>query len=156
MTTNPDLNLARKWAKDPSYQSKEIRAAAEVINALPDEWIDANKLREVINGQLSRYPHGTAGHHAAEEIACKLEPFFPDPQPRTLGDMTPEEREACQWMQADFRDRSAEYAARVVITRANQHVTDVVFPSGVVSCVYNDELTLLPDLPRMVWPEVKV
>ena len=149
----PDkLRMARDYAawitaRDP--QRKDARAAAEVIEALPDEWIDADKLREVINGQLSSYPHGTAGHHVAEEIACKLQALFPTPQPRTLADMAPEEREACQWMQA--RD---DVGNRVVITRMNegdQEVTVLYENGGLYEWPYSI-IVPLPDLRGMVWP----
>ena len=158
MTTNPNLNQAREWAEYLTAQRNiygdktvEARAAAEVINALPDEWIDADNLRAVIG----RWDVLLADddHEDMHGMLDDLRALFPAPQPRTLADMAREEREACQWMQADFRDRSTGRTTRIVITRANQHVTDIVFPSGVVSCVYSDELTPLPELPRMVWPE---
>ena len=52
MTTN-DLDQAREWAKSNldkghfAYGGR-VMAAAHVIASLPDEWIDADKLREVI------------------------------------------------------------------------------------------------------------
>ena len=88
-----------------------------------------------------------------KDVVDHLQALLPDPQPRTLKDMTPEEREACQWSQADYLDKDTGLTTRVIITRADQRIADTVFPSGVVSCVYNDELTPLPGRPRMVWPD---
>lgn len=156
MTTNHDLDQAREWAKYATRvgtSRDDARAAIDLIEALPDQWVDADKLRDAINAQLSSYPHGTAGHHVAEEIACKLEALFPDPQPRTLADMTREEREACQWMQADFDDGIAERPIRAVITKEGKTTANIILPDGAVHCVYADKLTPLPDLPRMVWPD---
>ena len=51
MTTNPDLDQAREWAESVSKIEDLMpatSAAVEVIQSLPDEWIDAGKLREVI------------------------------------------------------------------------------------------------------------
>ena len=53
MTTNPDLDQAREWAKsnlDKGYfaYGGRVMAAAHVIASLPDEWIDAEKLRAVL------------------------------------------------------------------------------------------------------------
>ena len=104
------------------------------------------------------YNEGCGSGDTAHYIARRLADaglLTPDPQPRTLADLLAAGHalEEYQWMQADFRDRSTGRTTRIVITRANQNVADVVFPSGVVSCVYSDELTPLPDLPRMVWPD---
>lgn len=147
---HPQLDKARAWTRlAVAHETSEVsRAAAEVIQSLPDEWIDADKLRDVINEQLSSYPHGTAGHRVAEKIACKLEALFSDPQPRTLADMTPDEREACQWMQAKtwhevgiilWVDELTEIAQ--LITRAN----------GVLERKFKD-VTPLPGEPKMKWP----
>lgn len=114
------------------------------------EWIDADGLREVINEQLSSHPHGTVGHHVAEEIACKLEALFPDPQPRNLEEMTRDEREACQWMQADFDGEM------VLLTKVSSDRVAFLHRSGtpgVYSSSWFHRITPLPDLRRMEWPE---
>ena len=77
----------------------------------------------------------------------------PDPKPRTLADMTHEERKACQWMQADFDHGFADHPLRVVIGKCHGGTVDIILSGGGVSCVYPDKLTPLPDLPRMVWPD---
>lgn len=169
MTTNPDLDQAREWAKPvhPGHHPEAV-AAARVIAALPDEWIDAEELAgqaaqlralynaiehtsvDKVNDLFFRALVSTIGAHVE-----MLEALFPAPKPRTLADLLAAGHapDQYQWMQADFRDRSAGRTTRIVITRANRNVADVVFPSGAVSCVYSDKLTPLPGRPRMVWPE---
>lgn len=147
MTTN-DLDQAREWARDPSYQGDfPSVAAARVIASLPDEWIDADELRDVINSQLSSYPHGTVGHHVAEEIACELEALFPSPQPRTLKDMTPEEREACQWSMVETPNDEG------VFIKQSGNDALVIYPSGRHIFWDLDLVVPMLDMPRMVWPD---
>ena len=156
------LHGAKKWAGE-TLKRELIRppieycdAAAEVINALPDEWIDAAKLREVIEGW-----HTTTNQtmHRVDKTyksaAADLEALLPTPQPRTLEDMTREEREACQFMQADFDDGMLVTPVRVVITKARKTTADIILPEGATRCVSPDKLTPLPELPRMVWPDAQ-
>lgn len=92
MTTNNDLDQARYWAEDVQRnyfpeQHKSVVAAARVIASLPDEWIDADKLREFIQDWregIAKYPG--RGDGRAEEILATLENDFLIPQPRTLAD----------------------------------------------------------------------
>lgn len=52
MTTNNDLDQAREWAKwiiqaDSQVEvDPDLRGAANVIQSLPDEWIDADNLAD--------------------------------------------------------------------------------------------------------------
>lgn len=49
MTTNLDLDQAREWAKTAINTPNKFpkgRAAAKVIQSLPDEWIDAENLAD--------------------------------------------------------------------------------------------------------------
>lgn len=89
MTTNPNLDLAREWAQlvGPGAASNIGRAAAEVITSLPDEWIDADKLREVIEGW--RTTTNQTMHRVDKtykSAAADIEALLPTPQPRTLAD----------------------------------------------------------------------
>lgn len=85
MTTD-NLDLAREWAEwvhdNPeiySGTSDRARAAADLISSLPDEWVDAGKLRETIEFHRDRWPHG------AEE---DLESLLPaPPAPRTMAEI---------------------------------------------------------------------
>jgi hypothetical protein len=112
--------------------------------------------------QERKWPAGTAdkiNEWAESQLGLSLEPWQMDllrqtevSKPRTLADMTREERKACQWMQADFDHSFADPPIRVVIGKCHGGTIDIILPSGGVSCVYPDTLTPLPDLPRMVWP----
>ena len=81
MTTNPDLDQAREVAgtvtQYPKAYDPGMQAVARVIASLPEEWIDADKLRETIEFHRDRLPHG------AEE---DLEALLPAPQARSLAD----------------------------------------------------------------------
>ena len=58
MTTNPDLDQAREVADTiaqfPKAYDSGIQAVARVIASLPDEWIDADKLREALDWRDSK------------------------------------------------------------------------------------------------------
>jgi light-regulated signal transduction histidine kinase (bacteriophytochrome) len=65
MTTNPDLDQAREVAdavaQFPKAYDPGMQATARVIASLPDEWIDADKLRDVLDRLLQeRIRHETA------------------------------------------------------------------------------------------------
>lgn len=83
MTTNIDLDQAREWAKwviqaDSQVEvDPDLRGAANVIQSLPDEWIDAEKLREVIE----EYDSWESGAFVDD-----LRALLPGTQPRTLAD----------------------------------------------------------------------
>ena len=71
------------------------------------------------------------------------------PKPPTLADMSPEERRACQWMQAD-----TESEGRVVITICEwvDGRAAVLDRRGDVFYKAYATVTPRPDLPRMAWP----
>ena len=110
-----------------------------------------------------KWPAGTAdkmNEWAERQLGLSLEPWQMDllrqmevSKPRTLADMTHEEREACRWMQADYEDGFTEHPVRVIITVTYPNVVDILLPNGTRNCVRNEEITPLPDLPRMAWPE---
>lgn len=156
MTIDPKkLALAREWAEwvkdsDPDvYVGVTVRAAADTISSLPDSWVDADKLREVINNELSGHEHGTVGHHVAEEFACKLEPLLPDPEPRTLADMTAEERAECQWMQATFTRSHHDHIITAVYGSKSRILRKA---DGASFEIANEDLVPHPDLPKLEWP----
>lgn len=137
----PDkLDQARKWAEggfDQAYIHDGPRAAAELIQSLPDEWIDANKLRETIEFHRDRLPHG------AEE---DLEALLPTRRPRTLADMTPEERKEYHWCLVETPLNEGLFIKQYDTTAF------VIYLNGEHRFWSLDRVTPLPDLPRMAWP----
>lgn len=75
MTTNNDLAQAREWAEwiiqaDSQVEvDPDLRTAANVIQSLPDEWIDADNLAD--EGRRTRLPEGEAMTHMTPEQARK-------------------------------------------------------------------------------------
>ncbi|WP_293954947.1 hypothetical protein [uncultured Corynebacterium sp.] len=145
-----DIQQAREWAENGAVKvnSGEVideiaKAAVRVIQSLPDHWIDADKVREVLD-MWAGNPFPTSDEVAIlNDFEALLAPSLP-----TLADMAPEEREACRWMQAQtwyevgiivWVDEMTEIAQ--LITRAN----------GVLERKFKD-VTPLPDLPKLEWP----
>lgn len=145
MTDSENLNLAREWAEyvreAPSDYSEIAVAAADLISSLPDQWVDTEKLREVV-----------ADHHIdmSEELMEALGALLPTPTPPTLADMAPEERAECQWMQADLKGNRiiigaiADGGVNYMKQDGKAHWDSLGSGAG--------EIVPLPDLPRMEWP----
>ena len=83
-----------------------------------------------------------------ERAAEAVESLLPDPPLPTLADMTPEERAACQWMQADTN------GGRDVISNPcyDQGRATILLRDGTSIPVGMEKITPRPDLPRMEWP----
>lgn len=123
------------------------------------EWIDADKLRDEADRMEEgarnaekpgavEWSHGYA--EAMRECAKHLRALLPNPQPRNLEEMTRDEREACQWMQADFDGEM------VLLTKVSPDRVAFLHRSGtpgVYSSSWFHRITPLPDLRRMEWPE---
>ena len=89
-------------------------------------------------------------HFPAERaIARVILNAVPSPPRPTLADMTPEERAACQWMQADTK-----LWGRVVIIvpDLSDGRAALLDQSGDVIYGRYVNVTPRPDLPRMTWP----
>ena len=128
------------------YITVDSRAAIKVIQSLPDQWVDAEKVREIYD----RYRASEIALHEAFRAAVALTtPSLP-----TLADMTPEEREACQWMQAELRINTTRSPMDCVIAapgRSGGHVR-VWHEDGGSMDVPANEVTPRTDLPRLEWP----
>ena len=74
------------------------------------------------------------------------------PTPPTLADMTKEERDACQWMQADVK--GYEITAGI-IAKINPTDAHLIASDGETWFLELDTVTPRPDLPRMEWPSDK-
>ena len=99
------LEKAREWAsrhdRVRDVFHPDAKAAVEVIQSLPDKWVDVEEVQEIIE-EMESLPDTT---RVSSEIAIateawkrRLEALLPSKLP-TLADMTPEERAACKWMQ---------------------------------------------------------
>ena len=83
MTSN-DLDQAREWAStvnhyDDTY-SRDENATARVIASLPDEWIDADGLREALDWRDSK----PSGDDYDGEFYDRIRALLP--KPRTMAD----------------------------------------------------------------------
>ena len=144
MTTS-DIQQARGWAERLS-EIEDLRpgpsAAIRVIQSLPDHIIDAEKLQEVIFHMREDSIFNEDLHPHVNALECLL-----PPKPPTLADMTEEERKACQWMQCEIDGQIAGILARVDKQRG--HIwTDSGYSLGWKL----ENITPLPDLPKLQWP----
>jgi len=161
--TTPDNNtpsLAREWAKmtlnrgaiHPPIEGCD--AAAEVIRDLPDVIVDGDKLREISSALLSEAvevertdpARASTLTYAANSIDTLL------PTPPTMADMTPEDRQACQWMQATVLVEEDAMTGVIQKVRQDQDIVWLMFRSGNRNDYRLDEVVPRDDLPRMEWP----
>lgn len=146
--TNPDMKKAREWASRiksefvlPTRFNEKTLDAARVIQSLPDQWIDAEKVREIYD----RYrANETTLHEAFRAAVALTTPPLP-----TLADMTPEERPACKLMQCSVAGSDSRYAIRAFDLGGKVLLLRDDF---LVVKSSNDLVTPLPDLPRLEWP----
>ena len=105
---------------------------------MTDRTFTATELREVLGGE------GTA----ADKVQA-LHELILFPSRPTLADMTAEEREACQWMQADVYDTEGEWVIR---ESPHSNAVQLVNRAGKCLTVAAKDVTPRPDLPRLEWP----
>ena len=157
-----DLEKAREWAEE--YRSSKpyppLEAANNIILSLPDQWVDAGKVREVTDrhndlivdflDQLVGDMH-TDTWEAIRDFMCELNVevgALLTPKLPTLADMTQEEREACQWMQAQTWHEVGIIVSVDEMTEIAQLITRA---NGVLERKFKD-ITPLPDLPKLKLP----
>ena len=83
MTDCKNLDLAREWAADidadrETLSQDTIDAAADLINGLPDEWVDADTLRKYIADWREGLATAPRGNYEAEMLD-DLEDLLPAP-----------------------------------------------------------------------------
>ena len=144
MTTSK-LDQAREWAESVGKiegLSPRTYATIKLIQSLPDRIVDGDKLRQVIDFQ------GTSISGYARKDLESLIPATPLP---TFEDMTAEEREACQWMQAQV---FATAGTPGIITNVDEYARSaiILFTDGMAKNVPWKEITPLSDLPKLEWP----
>ena len=95
----------------------------------------------------------TSGANHSHEILDDLEETLFGPTLPTLADMTPEEREACRWMQADVKLANGGSVTCVIADpRTPGAKVRVWAPHGGSDDVQEGRVTPLPDLPKLEWP----
>ena len=105
----------------------------------------ARRARQWARDTLDDVENGANVSAYARDAARTLIAMMPRP---TLADMTPEERSACQWMQADTN------GGRDVISNPcyDQGRATILLRDGTSIPVGMEKITPRPDLPRMEWP----
>lgn len=142
------LDKAKKWAGEildrarPHQYADTAIAAAEVIRDLPETIVDGEHIRTLVELFSAE-----GNQFRMAEVVDHLQALLPAPKPRTLADMTPTERVACQWMQA--RDHRGKLC---VIERVNS-TARLLYEDGSSGEAQLYKVTPLPDLPRMAWPD---
>lgn len=156
-----DLNKARKWANtwSDSTVPAHTRAAVDIIQSLPDRWVDAEKLKAIIADmgdslEVEATTDFSKGFDNATmswlgPLKSLLVPKLP-----TLADMSEEEREACQWMQADVKLSAGNDSVTCVIAdpRKPGAKVRVWAPHGGSDDIEASRITPLPNLPKLQWP----
>ena len=91
----------------------------------------------------------THGPDRTLAVARVLQAFLPPPPRPTLADMSPEERSACQWFQADVETWGR---AVIIAPNASDRRAMTLNRRGYVAYEDHDSVTPRPDLPRLEWP----
>lgn len=154
--TNSELKQAQEWAKHVSalpHLNAETQSAINVIKSLPDHWVDAKSVQEIIDEmnrpwgipRVTDFERGT--DLATEAWKRRLEALL-TPKLPTLADMTPEERLASKFMQAKIADSDQIY----VISSPGLTSSSLWPENGHVIRRDNEHITPLPDLPKLEWP----
>ena len=121
---------------------------------MTDQTIPADEVREIVEKMYHHANHDNVRGGEEEYVrffARQFDELLPAPPRPTLADMTPDERAACQWMQADVPEVSPDQTC--IITRISPGGATVLDPDGVAYRWFAlDSVTPRPDLPRMEWP----
>ena len=106
----------------------------------------ARRARQWARDTLDDVENGANVSAYARDAARTLIAMMPRP---TLADMTPEERAACQWMQADVKGYEITAGIIAMINPTDAHL---IASDGETWFLEFDTVTPRPDLPRMEWP----
>lgn len=158
-----DLDKAREWA-----QWAEVKlgiaeshayalAAAEIIQSLPDQWVDAEKLQEIADDMSNWSIPGLRDTTDSVRLSQMMDGFIDrlnellTPKLPTLADMTEEEREACQWMQCEVETDDG-YSIGVIRRIWSTKRADILYQTGRSLDAEYRRVTPLSDLPKLQWP----
>lgn len=150
------LEKAREWAsrhdRIRGVFHPDAKAAVEVIQSLPDKWVDVEEVQEIIE-EMESLPDTT---RVSSEIAIateawkrRLEALLPSKLP-TLADMTPEERAACKWMQCKVETDGEDTIGVIWMIWSNR--VHIIFQSGIIFDAEYRRVTPLTGEPKLEWP----
>ena len=105
---------------------------------------DRRRAREWAEGIEANPKSWSLLTRTAARVVLNAVPALP-----TLADMTPEERDDCQWMQADTAGADDTCVLFVIGTRSAKGVAK----GGRVTTGPHECFTPRPDLPRLEWPD---
>ena len=115
-----------------------------------DDQIPADKVRD-LRDQYARLIEDAGTKQAQAyygHVVDDLEALLP-PRP-TLADMTPEERPAFQWVQADVEGRNTRYV--IANPDGGDGEATLIDSDGEIDWVFLEYVTPRPDLRRMEFP----
>ena len=120
---------------------------------MTDQTIPADDVREIVEKMHYHANHDNVRGSEEEYVrffARQLAELLPAPPLPTLADMTPEERHACRWMQADVDGITGRWL--ILNPYDEDGDVEVVLESGRKEYFSPDRVTPRPDLPCMSWP----
>ena len=110
--------------------------------------IPADKVRPILDEweRIKEY----ADWEDMDSLVQEVRALLPPPPRPTMADMTPEERKACRWLQADMEDE----VTRAVIIHPywEDGSARVLWSGGFIEQIGWERVTPRPDLPRVTWP----
>ena len=113
----------------------------------------SEKVREIAEKMHRHANHNNVRGTEEEYVrlfADQLEALLPTPPRPTLADMTPEERAACQWMQADVVNRRVRYVIANPFDEDDEIA--LIDHDGDICWLSPEYVTPRPDLPPLPWP----
>ena len=114
--------------------------SADKVREARDLHRDAAKMVTITDAEREIHQH----------VADAMDALLPPPPRPTLADMTPKERHACRWMQADVDGITGRWL--ILNPYDEDGDVEVVLESGRKEYFSPERVTPRPDLPRMEWP----
>lgn len=153
-----NLDKAREWAK--TYTAGKYcpgidgpGAAAEIIKSLPKQWVDVEEVKAIIANMNEHLElgcsndYGQGFNYSTRHWREALESLLTPNKLPTLADMTPEERLACQFMQARLEDGTLG-----IIVCPGDPRSCVILEDGGFFTLSNKSVTPLQGEPKLKWP----
>lgn len=152
-----DLDKAREWANEIYAPSPGCQAAVEIIQSLPDQWVDVEKVREIINKMRMDLQKGDIFDQTWEqgyddsttEWKRHLEALVAPKLP-TLAELIEQgnDPEQYRWMQARLEGSAFDFA----ISDPGIVESMLWAKGGTAHIADNSLITPLPGEPKLEWP----